>query len=140
MRSLAFYQVDQTADLFEGERARCEDFVFHGFLTFYGFKYVDFLADVKLFFDKKIGIIGQANPTPPSLEARVNPFAPTGTTRKAFCPCRQIALSVSSTTCQNCPCSRTRFLPLPLTPRTLIMPQLGFGGVVVLNMFPIFQS
>ena len=31
MRSLAFYQVDQAADLFEGKRARCEDFVFHGF-------------------------------------------------------------------------------------------------------------
>jgi hypothetical protein len=31
VRSLAFYQVDQTVDLFEGERARCEDFVFHGF-------------------------------------------------------------------------------------------------------------
>jgi len=31
VRSLAFYQVDQAADLFEGERARCEDFVFHGF-------------------------------------------------------------------------------------------------------------
>jgi hypothetical protein len=39
---------------------------------------VDFLADVKLFFDKKIWVIGKANPTPPSLEARVNPLRANG--------------------------------------------------------------
>ena len=59
-------------------------FVFHGFLTFYGYKYVDFLADVKLFFDKKIWVIGKANPTPPSLEARVNPLRANWNHKKSF--------------------------------------------------------
>jgi hypothetical protein len=45
---------------------------------------VDFLADVKLFFDKKIGVIGKANPTPPSLEARVNPLRANGNDKKSL--------------------------------------------------------
>jgi len=39
---------------------------------------VDVLADVKLFFDKKIRVIGKANPTPPSFKARVNPLRANG--------------------------------------------------------------
>tara|TARA_Y100001937_G_scaffold73823_1_gene100424 strand:+ start:1428 stop:1877 length:450 start_codon:yes stop_codon:yes gene_type:complete len=61
-------------------------FVIHGFLTFYDFKYVDFLADVKLFFDKKIGVIGKANPTPPSFDAGVNPLRANWNHEKSFLP------------------------------------------------------
>tara|TARA_Y100000593_G_scaffold10824_1_gene19317 strand:- start:284 stop:670 length:387 start_codon:yes stop_codon:yes gene_type:complete len=52
----------------------------------HGFKYVDELADVKLFFDKKIGVIGKANPTPPSFEARVNPSCANWNHEKSFLP------------------------------------------------------
>jgi hypothetical protein len=45
---------------------------------------VNELSDVKLFFDKKIGVIGKANPTPPSLDARVNPLRTNGHNKKSF--------------------------------------------------------
>tara|TARA_S200002703_G_scaffold153298_1_gene154735 strand:+ start:318 stop:635 length:318 start_codon:yes stop_codon:yes gene_type:complete len=45
---------------------------------------VDVLADVKLFFDNKIGVIGKANPTPPSFDARVNPPRANWDNKKSF--------------------------------------------------------
>ena len=54
------------------------------FLTFYGYKYGDFSTDVKLFFNKKIRVIGKANPTPPSLEARVHPPRANWNHKKSF--------------------------------------------------------
>ncbi len=56
--SLAFYQVDQSVDLFEGERARCEDFVFHGFFFVVNLKTINKYKPkteiVKGFYKKKV--------------------------------------------------------------------------------------
>jgi hypothetical protein len=47
---------------------------------------VDVLADVKLFFDKKIRVIGKAHPTPPSFEAGVNPPRANWNDKKSLLP------------------------------------------------------